>query len=78
MGEKLYVISKVNLKGMKFDVELNDGSAASKRPLHIHLQNDRFRLDMPDYEYLQMAIAVREAGKKIRKMKGLDDADEAR
>ena len=33
---------------------------------------------MPDYEYLQMAIAVREAGKKIRKMKGLDDADEAR
>jgi hypothetical protein len=78
MGEKLYVISKVNLPGLGFDIELNDGSAASKRPLHIHLQNDRFRLDMPDHEYIQMAIAVREAGKKIRKMKGIEKTDHER
>lgn len=73
MGELLYVISKVDISGFKFDIELNDGSAASKRPLHVHLQNDRFRLDMPDYEYLQMAIAVREAAKKIKKNKLIGD-----
>lgn len=74
MGEKIKVISKVDVPGMQFDVELNDGSAASKKPLHIHLQNDRFRLDMPDYEYLQIAIAVRTAAKKIRAYKKLEDS----
>ena len=73
MGEKLYVISKVDLPSFKFDVELNDGSAASKKPLHIHLQNDRFRLDLPDYEYLQMAMAVRVAAKKLKAVKQLED-----
>ena len=74
MGEKLYVISKVDIPSFKFDIELNDGSAASKKPLHIHLQNNRFRLDLPDYEYLQMAIAVRTAGKKLKKTKVLEDS----
>lgn len=73
MGEKIKVIDTVNLEGMKFDVELNDGSAASKKPLHIHLQNDRFRLDLPDYSFMQMAIAVYTAKRKLIEKKGLKD-----
>ena len=75
MGEKLYVMSKVDLPSFQFDVELNDGSAASKKPLHVHLQNDRFRLDLTDAEYLQMAIAVRTAAKKLKGYKKLEDRD---
>lgn len=73
MGEKIKVIDTVNLENMKFDVELNDGSAASKKPLHIHLQNDRFRLDLPDYSFMQMAIAVCTAKRKLVEKKGLKD-----
>lgn len=69
MGEKLYVVTKVDLPSFSFDVELNEGSAASKKPLHIHLQNDRFRLDLTDKEYLQMAVAIRSAAKKMKAYK---------
>ncbi len=72
MGEKIKVISQVDIPSFKMDVELNDGSAASKKPLHIHLQNDRFRLDLPDYEYLEMAIAVRVAANRLKKYKKLE------
>lgn len=73
MGEKLYVISKIDLPSLQLDIELNDGSAASKKPQHIHLQNNRFRLDLPDYEYLQMAMTVRCAWEKLKIMKKLED-----
>lgn len=76
MGEKLKVISKVEIPMFNFDIELNDGSAASKRPYHIHLQNQRFRLDLPDYEYIQMAMAVRVAGEKLKRTKKLEVQDE--
>ena len=76
MGEKLYVVTNVDLPSFSFDVELNEGSAASKKPLHIHLQNRRFRLDLTDREYMQMAIAVRAAANKIREYKELENDDE--
>lgn len=76
MGEKLCVLQKVELKSLQFEIELNDGSAASKRPLHIHLQNERFRLDLPDYEYLQMALAIRIAYQKLKKQKRLEARNE--
>ncbi|GEM_PF-3398776 len=73
MGEKLYVISKVDLPGLSFDVELNDGSAATNKTKYIHLQNERFRLALPVSQYLQMAVAVRSAAKKIREYKDLKE-----
>ena len=69
MGEKLCVLSKVELPSFDFDVELNAGSAASAKPYHIHLQNDRFRLDITDKEFIQMAVAVRAAAKKMKAYK---------
>ena len=73
MGEKIKDISNIDLDSFKFTIELNDGSAASKKPLHIHLQNERFRLDIPDSEFLQMAVAIRTAGKIIEATKNLED-----
>jgi hypothetical protein len=64
MGEKIRVISEINFKGASMDIELNAGSAMAKYPLHIHIQNDHFRFDITEEDYLRMAIAVC-AGKKI-------------
>lgn len=72
MGERLYDISEIKLKDMSLKVELNDGTAESKKPQYIHLQNDRFRLALSDSEYVQMAIAIRAASKKLKKRKGLN------
>lgn len=71
MGERLYDISEIKLKDMSLKIELNDGTAESKKPQYIHLQNDRFRLALSDSEYVQMAIAIRAASKKLSKRKGL-------
>lgn len=75
MGEKIKVISQVKLKDMTLDIELNDGTAQSKKPQYIHLQNDRFRLALSDSEYVQMAIAIRSANKKLKAYKCLSQED---
>ena len=72
MGERLYDISEIKLKDMSLKIELNDGTAESKKPQYIHLQNDRFRLALSDSEYVQMAIAIRAASTKLKKRKGLN------
>ena len=71
MGERLYDISEIQLRDMALKIELNDGTAQSKKPQYIHLQNDRFRLALSDSEYVQMAVAIRAGAKKLRKRKGL-------
>lgn len=73
MGEKIRDISRVRLRGMDFLIELNDGTVKSRKPQYIHLQNERFRLALSDSEFIQMAIAIRTAGQKIRDYKELDD-----
>ena len=71
MGEKLYDISEIQLRDMALKIELNDGTAASKKPQYIHLQNDRFRLALSDREYVEMAVAIRVGAEKLKKRKGL-------
>ena len=66
MGEKLYDISEIHLRDVDFKVELNDGTASSNKKKYIHLQNDRFRLALSDSEYVEMAVAIRAAGQKIK------------
>lgn len=72
MGEKLKVIDTINLKDTAFDIELNAGSARSKKPFYIHIQNNRFRLALPDTEFIQMAVAIRSAAEKIKTYKKID------
>lgn len=71
MGEKIRDISKVDIQGLNFLIELNDGTVKARKPQYIHLQNERFRLALSDSEFVQMAVAVRTAGKKIAAYKEL-------
>lgn len=76
MGEKISDISQVNIKGLNFLIELNDGTVKARKPQYIHLQNERFRLALSDSEFVQMAVAVRAAGKKIREYKELSGGEQ--
>ena len=69
MGEKIKDITKIKLHDMEVNIELNDGNAASRKSKYIHIQNDRFRLEVTDSEFLQLAMAVRVAANKLRKYK---------
>lgn len=76
MGEKLYVVSQIEMKDMKLDIELNDGTVKARKPQYIHLQNERFRLALSDTEYVQMAVAIRAAARKLEKQKNWKDKKE--
>jgi hypothetical protein len=65
MGEKLYVASKLNYRGTTLDIELNAGSAASKYPLHVHIQNEHIRFDIIESDYIQIAVALCAAKKQL-------------
>ena len=71
MGEKLYDISQIHLKGVDFLLEMNDGSAASRKRKYIHIQNERFRLALSDENFVQMGIAICAAAEKIKEYKHL-------
>lgn len=72
MGEKIKVITTKKLKDIEYDIELNDGTAKSKKPQYIHIQNKRFRLAVSDSEYIQMAVAIRAAARKMEDYKNID------
>ena len=72
MGEKIRNITKVSLHDMDVDIELNDGNASSRKSKYIHIQNDRFRLELTDREFIQLAVAVRVAAKKLKSYKKLN------
>jgi hypothetical protein len=65
MGEKICVVSKLELGRMNFDIELNAGSAMAKYPLHIHIQNEHFRFDITESDYIQMAVAMNTAKRML-------------
>lgn len=69
MGEKIRTIKQIELKDISMDIELNDGTAKSRETKYIHLQNDRVRLALSDREYVEMAVAINTAARKIRKYK---------
>lgn len=74
MGEKIRDLGKVQLGGAEFTVELNH-SAGGGKYRDIHIQNEKFRLEMPENEFMQMAACVMLASRQLKKIKNLEDAE---
>jgi len=69
MGEKLKVLSKGKLKNVDIEVELNKPDFEGG--LHtIHIQNEEFRMDMDELEFLKLSTGILDAKKKLLKLKG--------
>lgn len=69
MGEVIRKVNTISLGGSGFDIELNH-SVKGGRFRDIHIQNDKFRLEMPENEFLPMAACILLAKKQFDIMKG--------
>lgn len=71
MGDVIRKISEITIGKEKFDIELNH-SARGSEYRDIHIQNDKFRLEIPENEFLQMASCIILAKRQFEVIKGLE------
>ena len=70
MGEIIKTIKTISLGKNKFDIELN--RSTSKSFCHdIHIQSDKFRLVVPEDEFLPMLACIILAKKQFDIIKGI-------
>lgn len=69
MGEVLKVVKETKLGGGKFLIELNEPLVKDGLRV-VHLQNEKFRMEMTDELFLKMAGAIVYARKRFDDMKG--------
>ncbi|MBQ8678843.1 MAG: hypothetical protein IJ530_03675 [Treponema sp.] len=72
MGQKIKTLGKLKIGDSEFEVELN--KSVSKKGGHdIHIQNRKFRLEMSDSQFVQMASCLLLAKKQFDILKGGSD-----
>ena len=69
MGEKIKNLSIAEFKGSGMEIELNKPSKIGG-PRQIHIQNESFRFDLDEPEFLKLATAILVARRKLLKLKG--------
>lgn len=74
MGEVIRNIKEVSIGGAKFMIELNHGTE-NNGTRDIHIQNEKFRLSVPEPEFLQMASCVLLARRQLEMLKGKEKLD---
>jgi len=68
MGEKIRDLSKINLGGANLLIELNH-SVNPKHKYDIHIQNEKFRIELSDSDFLQIASSILVAKKNFETLK---------
>jgi len=68
LGELIKFLGELPIRGRKFRVELNQSSFA-EGAREVHIQNEEFRLSVPETEFLRMAACVLLAAKHLRLIK---------
>jgi len=71
MGEKIKDIGKLNLKGVCFDVEINDPVDNSNGGI-VHIQSHNFRMEMTQRNFYEMAAAIMLAKRQLARIKRMD------
>jgi len=69
MGEKIRDVGEFEVKGIRFTIELNESE--NPEP-DIHIQNEDFRLAMPQSVFFEAGANILLARKQLRIIKGLD------
>lgn len=64
MGEVIRDIDEIQIGEQKFKIELNHSTTENDK-FEIHLQNNKFRLAIPQKEFLQMASCFILAKKQL-------------
>jgi hypothetical protein len=69
MGEKIADIGKLTLGNTKYDVELNSGLSLFDKKNQIHIQSDKFRLELSEESFKKIALAVLSANEIVKVIK---------
>lgn len=69
MGDVIEKIGTIPIGNNQLDIEINH-SARGTSYRDIHLQNEKFRLEIPEKEFLQMAAGVILAKRQFDIVKG--------
>ena len=72
MGELIRKVSELKIGNETFTVELNECTNDTGYK-DIHIQNDKFRLNVPQNEFMQMAACVLLAQKQLKLIKQTQD-----
>lgn len=75
MGEVIRKISEVRLGGKEYTVELNHAPSEGGEQ-EIHIQNEAFRLALPESDFLRMCATVLLAKKHLEQIKGVKKLEE--
>ena len=69
LGEVLKIVKETKLGGGKFLIEQNE-PLVNGGPRVMHIQNEKFRMEMTEPEFLKIASAIVYARKRFDDMKG--------
>lgn len=70
MGEKIEDLGEITLAGSRFGVDANLG-LPGRGGRDIHIQNEQFRFQMYEGQYLEFLAKIISSGAKVKKSKGL-------
>ena len=68
MGELIKKLDELRIGNTKFDIELNEPTNGTEMR-DIHIQNDKFRISIPEDEFLQMLACIIMAEKQLNLIK---------
>lgn len=70
MGEKIKDLGTISIGKAMLKIELNKGTKARGK-YDIHIQNNKIRLNLDEYEFAKLANGIIFASEKIKKNKGI-------
>ena len=70
MGEKIKTLASGRVLQTEFEIELNHPLSIGKDQ-QIHIQSDKFRIEMDEKDYIRYALTILVADKNLRNLKGI-------
>jgi len=72
MGEKIRIMANCRFKDTNLDIELNKETTTNGLR-SIHIQNDFFRFDFNEKDFIKFATHIVAANRKLKVLKGIKD-----
>lgn len=71
MGEKIKTIATGKILNSEFEIELNHPTV-SGFDQHVHIQSEKFRLDMDKKDFIKYGLSVLVAERNLKTLKDIE------
>jgi len=72
MGEKIRIMANCRFKNTNLDIELNKATTTNGLR-SIHIQNDFFRFDFNEKDFISFATHILAANRRLKVLKGIKE-----